>query len=97
MIDGTYDDISNVISFTLGTVGGMICDGAKSSCAAKISEALDTALMGLQLAEKKKSLSAGDGLITGDIEKTIDNYGKVGKDGMNLTNEIVLNLMLKNA
>lgn len=97
MTDGSYGDIASIISFTLGTVGGMICDGAKSSCAAKISEALDTALMGLQLAKKKKSLNAGDGLIAGDIEKTIDNYGKVGRDGMNITNEVVLNLMLKNA
>ena len=92
---GSFEDISNIINYTLGTIGGMICDGAKASCAAKISEALDAALMGMQLSSQKKYFNDGDGLILSDVESTINNYGKVGKDGMKTTNEVVLQLMLE--
>ena len=92
---GTYEDISNIITYTLGTVGGMICDGAKASCAAKINEALDCALMGMQLSRSKRHLTNGDGLILSDVESTIDNFGIVGREGMKTTNEVVLQLMLR--
>lgn len=92
---GTYENISDIITYTLGTIGGMLCDGAKASCAAKISEALDAALMGMQLSLRKKCLNDGEGLVQADVESTIDNFGKVGKDGMKTTNEVVLQLMLK--
>lgn len=95
LMDGDYEEISDVISYTLGTIGGMICDGAKASCAAKISQAVDTALTGMRMAMKGKHLSEGDGLITKDIETTIENYGKVGREGMSETNKVVLNLMLE--
>ncbi len=94
LMDGGYNEIADVIAYTLGTIGGMICDGAKASCAAKISQAVDTALTGMHLAMKGKHLSEGDGLITKDIETTIENYGKVGRDGMSETNKVVLELML---
>lgn len=95
MTGGTYEEISNTISFTLGTVGGMICDGAKASCAAKISQALDTAIMGMQLAKDRKFLKEGDGLVMSDVEHTIDSFGKVGREGMQTTNEVILDIMLK--
>lgn len=95
LLGGSYEDVSNTISYTLGTIGGMICDGAKASCASKINEAIDTALMGMQLSMKKsKYLLHGDGLIKSDVETTINGFGKVGKEGMKETNEVVLNIML---
>lgn len=94
LLSGDIKEMEYIISYTLGTIGGMICDGAKASCASKISEALDTALMGLELAHKGKHLMSGDGLIGKTLESTIDNFGIVGKEGMRDTNKIILNLML---
>ena len=92
---GDYEDFANIITYTLGTIGGMICDGAKASCAAKISQALDTALNGLQLSmQKHRHFQKGDGLIQDDIEQTIENFGSIGRDGMRATNEKILEIML---
>ena len=96
LMDYGYEEMSDVISYTLGTIGGMLCDGAKASCAAKISQALDTAIIGLQMAANGKSFRAGDGLVKNNVEETIDSFGKVGKYGMHQTNEVVLETMLDN-
>ncbi|MBR1919978.1 MAG: serine dehydratase subunit alpha family protein [Spirochaetales bacterium] len=96
MLGYGYEAMSNVISYTLGTIGGMLCDGAKASCAAKISQALDTAITGLQLSvDYGKSFHSGDGLVKENVEKTIDSFGVVGKYGMTKTNEVVLETMLE--
>ena len=88
--------ISDAITNTLASVGGIVCDGAKASCAAKISSALEAAIMGFELAdEEKKSFQSGDGLVKEDIEKTIETFGKVGKDGMKETDIEILHLMLE--
>lgn len=96
LMDYGYEEMSDVISYTLGTIGGMLCDGAKASCASKISQALDTAIIGLQMAANGKSFRAGDGLVKNNVEETIDSFGKVGKYGMHQTNEVVLETMLDN-
>lgn len=93
----THDEreISDAITNTLASVGGIVCDGAKVSCAAKISSALEAAIMGFELAdEQKSSFKGGDGLVKDDIENTIKTFGKVGKDGMRETDIEILHLML---
>ena len=93
----THDEreISDAITNTLASVGGIVCDGAKASCAAKISSALEAAIMGFELAdEQKSSFKGGDGLVKDDIENTIKTFGKVGKDGMRETDIEILHLML---
>ena len=88
--------ISASITNTLASVGGIVCDGAKASCAAKISSSLEAAIMGFELAdEEKKSFQGGDGLVKENIEKTIETFGKVGKDGMRETDIEILHLMLE--
>ncbi len=88
--------ISDSITNTLASVGGIVCDGAKASCAAKISSALEAAILGFELAdEEKKTFVSGDGLVKENIEKTIETFGKVGKEGMKETDIEILRLMLE--
>ncbi len=96
LMGGGYETISDVITYTLGTIGGMLCDGAKASCASKISHALDTALMGLQLSMQTHAcFSGGDGLVRRNVENTIESFGQVARLGMKPTNEEVLAVMLQ--
>lgn len=91
---GSYDDISHTIVNVLGNVSGMICDGAKPSCAAKIASAVDAAFMGHYLAQSQHFFSAGDGIVKDDLEKTIRAVGDLGHKGMSQTDEEVLQIML---
>lgn len=94
---GSVQQISESISNTLAMVGGIVCDGAKASCAAKISTALESAILSSEMAvEENKSFSSGDGLVKDNVEKTIKAFGKVGKDGMQQTDIEILHLMLAN-
>ena len=94
---GREKEISESISNTLAMVAGIVCDGAKASCAAKIATALDSAILGYEMAmDERKSFSGGDGLVHDNVEKTIKAFGKVGKDGMKETDIEILHLMLSN-
>lgn len=89
--------IAQTITYTLGTIGGMVCDGAKSSCAAKISAALEVALFGMEHAVKGQTgLCAGDGLVRADVDETIAAFGKMGKAGMRSTDVEILRQILRN-
>lgn len=91
-----YRTIAGIITNTLGTISGMVCDGAKSSCAAKISIAMECAFNALDAALSDNAFEPGEGLVEDDLEKTIQNYGRMGKDGMHSTDVMILNLMLHN-
>ncbi len=92
--NASYEKICSTISNTLGNVGGIVCDGAKASCAAKIVSSLDAAILGYDMAQAELKFQAGEGLIMDDIEETIDNIGMVGKYGMKNTDIEILHLML---
>ena len=87
--------ISDSITNTLASVGGIVCDGAKPSCAAKISSALEAAILGFELAQEKKAFENGEGLVKENVEKTIETFGKVGKEGMKETDIEILHLMIE--
>ena len=91
---GGYEEICKTIVNVLGDVSGMVCDGAKPSCAAKIASALDAAIMGYTLAMQGKAFQPGDGIIKENVEKTIASVGRLGKDGMKETDVEVLKIML---
>lgn len=91
---GDYQAICRTIVNTIGNVGGIICDGAKSSCAAKIASALDAAILGYELSMKGRVFKPGEGIVQEDIEDTIRNTGYVGRVGMKTTDVEILNLML---
>lgn len=96
MAGGSYTNISNTIINTLANVGGIVCDGAKASCAAKISSSVDAAILGFQLSMKNRFFESGDGIIKGDLESTIQSMGYVGRVGMKSTDVEILNLMMDN-
>lgn len=91
---GDYEDICRTITNTLATIGGMVCDGAKASCAAKIASAVDAAFTGMALAEDDKGFRSGEGLVGADVEDTIKNFGLVGGEGMRPTDLEIIRLML---
>lgn len=88
--------ISATITNALATIGGMVCDGAKASCAAKIAEALDTALMAYDLAKDGFVFRPGDGLVKSDVDKTVASVGRMGRLGMEQTDVEILHIMLEN-
>ncbi len=94
MFGGDYALICDVITNSINTTGGMVCDGAKSSCAAKIATALDMALLAYEMSQKKRVFMPGEGLVEDNIEETIANVGRMGRDGMKSTAVEILKIML---
>lgn len=88
------DLIDQTVINTLAILPGMICDGAKPSCAAKIAASVDAAIMGFQLAYTGKHFCAGDGIVKADVEKTIHGIGTLGHEGMRETERTVLKIMM---
>lgn len=95
MKGGSYEQICGTITNTLGTVSGLVCDGAKQSCASKIAAALDFALFSHELAMDGYFFADGDGIVKSDIEKTIAGVGTVAAEGMVQTDKVILDVMLK--
>lgn len=89
-----YDVIGRTIVNSLGNVGGIVCDGAKASCAAKIASAVNSGLLAYEMARRGRGFPFGEGLVEGDYEQTIRNFGRLGKDGMKSTDVEILNMMI---
>ncbi len=89
-----YDTIANTITNAIATIGGMVCDGAKPSCAAKIASALDAAFMAFELQQSGGVFAPGEGLVRSDVEKTIRAVGQMGREGMKSTDSEILEIML---
>ncbi len=92
---GTFEEISYTITNTIANISGMVCDGAKASCAAKIASAVDAAIMAFDMAFEGKVFKPGEGLVGSDVERTIANIGRMGKVGMESTDVEILNMMIK--
>ena len=86
--------IGNTVVNTIANVGGIVCDGAKASCASKIAAALDAAFMGSRMALKNVAFESGDGLVMDNPEDTIKSVGYMAKAGMAQTDVEILNLMI---
>ena len=86
--------ITQVLSITLLTAGGIFCDGAKASCASKIAVSLDSALLALDMVKKGRSLPALQGLDAGDINATIRDVARIAREGMQETDNMILETML---
>ena len=91
---GTQRQIDETISNTLATISGMVCDGAKPSCAAKIALAVEAAMMGHDLAMENDNFLPGDGIVKEDVEDTISGVGEIASKGMAATDETILNVMV---
>lgn len=89
-----YRVMSDTITNSICTIGGMVCDGAKSSCASKISVAVETALTAMDLAMEGDVFQPGEGLTMTNVEDTIRAVGRMGKQGMMGTDVEIINIML---
>ncbi len=94
MMGGRLSEIEHTINTSLGGISGMICDGAKSSCAMKIAMAVGNALLACALAMKGTGIAPGEGIIAADARTTIQHVGRLAKQGMRRTDEVILEIML---
>lgn len=94
-LEGASDKvIEQTVSNSISITGGMLCDGAKSSCAAKIAIAVDGALLAYDLAKKECSFLAGEGIVKKNVEETISGMGRIAYEGMQKTDEVMLENIL---
>ena len=91
---GGYKEVVHTVVNALAIVSGMICDGAKASCAAKIAASVDAGILGYNMYLNGQQFYAGDGIVTKGVEATISNVGRLGKEGMKETNEEVIKMMI---
>ena len=78
----------------IGNVGGVLCDGAKSSCAAKIASAVDAALLAIHLTEKQRTFGSGEGLVKDTLAETVAAISTVAREGMQVTDDVILDVMV---
>ena len=90
-----YRQVADTVTNTIGTVGGMVCDGAKSSCAAKIATAVDCAITAYELSRYGNVFQPGEGLVMESVEDTIESVGRMGREGMHATDLEILQIMLR--
>ena len=92
--DRIYQVLCDTITNSIETLGGMVCDGAKASCAAKIGIAVENALMALELSLAGNVFQPGEGMTMENPEDTIAAVGRMGRVGMKSTDVEILNIML---
>lgn len=88
------DGISHTVANAIATTGGMVCDGAKASCASKIATAVEAGILGYNMHIRNQNFQPDDGLVGDDPEETIANIGRLGKQGMKSTNEEIIRIMV---
>ena len=90
---GGLEDVAHTLVNGLAIVSGMICDGAKASCAAKIAASVDAGLLGWSMYQNGQQFYGGDGIITKGVEETIVNVGRLGRLGMRETDKEIIRIM----
>jgi L-cysteine desulfidase len=93
LLGADYDAIATSMISGLGIVSGMVCDGAKASCAAKVAAAVDCGIMGYDMYQSGKRLKGGEGVLFDDVEKTIQSIGRMGREGMAETDHVIQSIM----
>lgn len=94
LMGGGLNESIYTIKNMVGNVTGTICDGAKEGCALKVSTGVSAAIQSALLALEGIVASSNDGIIEEDVEKTIQNFGRVGSEGMDQTDKLLLNIMV---
>lgn len=92
---GGVDEVSHTIVNSLAITSGIICDGAKASCAAKIATAIDAGILGYHMYKEGQQFYGGDGIVSKGVENTIKNVGQLAKEGMSTTDQEILKIMTK--
>lgn len=91
---GDYEDVVHTVVNAVAIVSGMVCDGAKASCAAKIAQSVDAGILGYYMYKNGQQFMDGDGIVTKGIENTLKNVGRLAKEGMKETNEEIIKIMI---
>ncbi len=91
---GTYKDAVHAVVNALSIVSGMVCDGAKPSCAAKIAFSVNAGILGYEMYRAGQQFYGGDGIVKKGVENTIQSVCRVGREGMRQTNEEIIRIML---
>ena len=97
-VDATHpyaQEVSRTIVNTIANVGGIICDGAKPSCAAKIASSVEAGILGYHMYQNGQQFRGGDGIISEGVENTIRNIGMLGHDGMRETDKEIVKIMMQ--
>ena len=94
LLGGGEYEIEHTIVNCLAISSGVVCDGAKASCAGKIAIGLDAALLGYQMIKNQQQFRGGDGILKKGVEETIGVVGRLGKDGMRETDREILHIMI---
>ncbi|EGK01537.1 serine dehydratase subunit alpha family protein [Dysgonomonas gadei] len=93
LMGGDYNQVTFAVKNMVGNITGMICDGAKPSCALKISSGVSTAVLSAIMAMEHKVVSSLEGIVDDDVDKTIENLTSIGAVGMQETDKLVLKIM----
>jgi L-cysteine desulfidase len=93
LMGGTFEQVSAAVKNMIANLTGMICDGAKPSCALKLASGVSTAVLSAMLAMQQKCVTSVEGIIDNDVDKSIRNLTTIGKDAMNDIDKCVLNIM----
>jgi len=88
------EGISHTVANAIATTGGIVCDGAKASCASKIATAVEAGILGYNMHSRNQDFQPEDGLVGETPEETIANIGRLGKQGMKYTNEEIIKIMV---
>ena len=92
---GGYEEIKHTVVNALAIVSGIVCDGAKASCAAKIASSVEAGIVGYYMYLNEQEFCAGEGIVAEGIDRTIENIGILGKEGMKETNKKIIEMMIK--
>ena len=93
LMGGNYDQVAYSVKNMIANLAGMVCDGAKPSCALKVSSGVSTAVLSAMLAIQNRYVTNVEGLIEDDVDRCIHNLTRIGADGMNETDRMVLDIM----
>jgi L-cysteine desulfidase len=91
---GRYKEIAHTIVNALAIVSGIVCDGAKPSCAGKIASAVEAGILGYHMYKNGQQFYGGDGIVVKGVENTIKNIGRLGSIGMRETDKEIIRMML---
>lgn len=95
LLGGRYEEICHTLVNALAIVSGIVCDGAKASCAGKIASAVDAGIIGYYMYKNGHEFRGGDGIIKKGVEETIKSISRLGKEGMKETDKEILHIMVE--
>jgi L-cysteine desulfidase len=97
LLGGGYREVAHTLVNALAIVSGIVCDGAKASCAGKIAAAVDAGILGYHMFLQGNQFVGGDGIVKKGVENTIANVGRLARDGMSGTDREIIRMMLEEA